>query len=67
MQTLKLPAGGHSFNGITWSSDDQKVWTTDSRGYLRSAKLTTAAMPGMMPFYCPDQIRMIKVAPIRAV
>jgi YVTN family beta-propeller protein len=39
MQTLKLPAGGHSFNGITWSSDDQKVWTTDSRGYLRSAKL----------------------------
>jgi YVTN family beta-propeller protein len=40
VQTLKLPAGGHSFNGISWSSDDQKVWTTDSRGYLRSAKLT---------------------------
>jgi YVTN family beta-propeller protein len=40
VQTLKLPAGGHSFNGIIWSSDDQKVWTTDSRGYLRSAKLT---------------------------
>jgi len=39
MQTLKLPAGGHSFTGITWSTDDQKVWTTDSRGYLRSAKL----------------------------
>ncbi len=39
MQTLKLPAGGHSFTGITWSADDQKVWTTDTRGYLRSAKL----------------------------
>ncbi|HQS04582.1 MAG TPA: bifunctional YncE family protein/alkaline phosphatase family protein, partial [Daejeonella sp.] len=43
MQTLKLPAGGHSFNGITWSSDDQKVWTTDSRGYLRSAKLISGS------------------------
>lgn len=39
MQTLKLPAGGHSFTGITWSADGQKVWTTDTRGYLRSAKL----------------------------
>ena len=43
IQTLKLPAGGHSFTGITWSSDDQKVWTTDSKGYLRSAKSTNGA------------------------
>jgi YVTN family beta-propeller protein len=43
IQNLKLPAGGHSFNGITWSSDDQKVWSTDSRGYLRSAKLTNGS------------------------
>jgi len=38
IQTLKLPSGGLSFTGISWSSDDQKVWTTDSKGYLRSAK-----------------------------
>jgi len=38
IQILKLPSGGHSFTGISWSSDDQKVWTTDSKGYLRSAK-----------------------------
>lgn len=43
MQTLKLPAGGHSFTGIIWSADDQKVWTTDTRGYLRSAKLTNGS------------------------
>jgi DNA-binding beta-propeller fold protein YncE len=38
IQTLKLPSGGLSFNGIAWSLDDQKVWTTDTKGYLRSAR-----------------------------
>ncbi|MFN2439644.1 MAG: alkaline phosphatase family protein [Chitinophagaceae bacterium] len=38
-QTLNLHEGGHSFTGISWSNDGQKVWTTDTRGYLRSAKL----------------------------
>jgi YVTN family beta-propeller protein len=38
IQTLKLPSGGHSFTGITWSLDDQKVWTTDTKGYLRAAR-----------------------------
>jgi YVTN family beta-propeller protein len=34
-QTLKLPGGGNSFNGICW--DGNKVWMTDNRGFLRSA------------------------------
>ena len=38
-QTLALPEGGNTFTGISWSDDGQKVWTTDTRGYLRSAKL----------------------------
>ena len=38
-QTLVLPEGGNSFTGIKWSNNGQKVWTTDTRGYLRSAKL----------------------------
>ncbi len=38
-QTLALPAGGNTFTGIGWSDNGQKVWTTDTRGYLRSAKL----------------------------
>ncbi len=38
-QTLELPGGGNTFTGITWSNNGQKVWTTDTRGYLRSAKL----------------------------
>ncbi len=38
-QTLTLPEGGNSFTGIAWSDNGQKVWTTDTRGYLRSAKL----------------------------
>jgi YVTN family beta-propeller protein len=37
-QTLKLPGGGNTFAGIAWSSDDQSVWITDTRGYIRSAK-----------------------------
>ena len=38
-QTLALPSGGNTFTGIGWSDNGQKVWTTDTRGYLRSAKL----------------------------
>lgn len=38
-QTLALPEGGNTFTGIEWSDNGQKVWTTDTRGYLRSAKL----------------------------
>jgi len=38
-QTLNLPEGGNTFTGIGWSDNGQKVWTTDTRGYLRSAKL----------------------------
>ncbi|MEX1241498.1 MAG: hypothetical protein WEB30_17385, partial [Cyclobacteriaceae bacterium] len=38
-QTLPLPAGGNTFTGIGWSDNGQKVWTTDTKGYLRSAKL----------------------------
>ena len=36
-QTLKLPGGGNTFTGLVWSSDDKKIWTTDTRGFLRSA------------------------------
>jgi YVTN family beta-propeller protein len=40
LQTLGLPKrGGNSFNGIGWSSGDKKLWVTDSKGFLRSAKL----------------------------
>lgn len=38
-QTLALPAAGNTFTGIGWSDNGQKVWTTDTRGYLRSAIL----------------------------
>jgi YVTN family beta-propeller protein len=38
-QTLKLPRGGSSFYGISWNSGDKKFWTTDSRGFLRSAMM----------------------------
>jgi YVTN family beta-propeller protein len=37
LQTLNLPRGGSSFNGIGWNPADNKVWITDSRGFLRSA------------------------------
>lgn len=40
-QTLALPAGGITFTGIGWSDNGQKVWTTDTKGFLRSAKLQT--------------------------
>lgn len=36
-QVLPLPAGGNTFAGISWSADGKKVWTTDTRGFLRSA------------------------------
>lgn len=38
-QTLPLPSGGNTFTGIGWSNGDQTVWTTDTKGYLRSASL----------------------------
>jgi YVTN family beta-propeller protein len=38
-QTLPLPSGGNTFTGIGWSNGDQTVWTTDTKGYLRSATL----------------------------
>jgi YVTN family beta-propeller protein len=39
-QTLSIPDdGGNTFTGILWSDNGQKVWTTDTRGFLRSAKL----------------------------
>ena len=39
LQTLELPKGGCTFKGIGWSSNDKKVWITDEKGYLRSAKM----------------------------
>lgn len=38
-QTLALPNdAGNTFTGIKWS-DDKTVWTTDTKGFLRSARL----------------------------
>jgi YVTN family beta-propeller protein len=37
-QTLALPGGGNTFAGIGWSDNGTRVWTTDTRGCLRSAK-----------------------------
>ncbi len=39
LQTLQLKEGGNTFTGICWSDSGQKVWTTDTRGYVRSAKM----------------------------
>ncbi len=39
LQVLPLASGGHTFTGIKWSADGRKVWTTDTRGYLRSAAI----------------------------
>lgn len=36
LQTLPLDQGGNTFSGIQWSDDGGKVWTTDTRGFLRS-------------------------------
>lgn len=38
-QTLQLPEGGTTFTGIDWSDNGRKVWTTDTKGFLRSAAL----------------------------
>lgn len=38
VQTLKIPKGGNTFTGILWSHHGEKVWTTDTKGKLRSAK-----------------------------
>ncbi|MFT7035579.1 MAG: YVTN family beta-propeller protein [Cyclobacteriaceae bacterium] len=38
-QTLKVPEAGNTFVGIAWSSNDSLVWTTDTKGLIRSAKL----------------------------
>ncbi len=38
IQTLALPKGGNTFTGIAWENNE-KVWTTDTRGRLRSATL----------------------------
>ena len=38
VQTLPLPQGGNTFLGIGWSPDGKSIWTTDTRGYLRSAQ-----------------------------
>ncbi len=44
-QTLRLPDdAGNTFTGIAWSDNGEKVWTTDTRGFLRSAKLQTDGM-----------------------
>lgn len=39
IQTLKVPGAGNTFVGIAWSSNDSLVWTTDTKGLIRSAKL----------------------------
>lgn len=39
LQTLDLPGSGNSYNGIAWSSSDNKLWITDSKGFLRSTKI----------------------------
>lgn len=38
-QTLNLPSGGNTFTGICWSDNGRRVWTSDTKGYLRSAEL----------------------------
>ena len=44
-QILNIPDdGGNTFKGIAWSDNGKKVWTTDTRGYLRSAKLQANGM-----------------------
>jgi len=39
LQTLKFPGSGSSYNGIGWNPGDNKFWVTDSKGFLRSAKM----------------------------
>ncbi len=44
IQSLALPQGGNTFTGIEWSADGQKIWTTDTRGYVRSAKVRNSGL-----------------------
>ncbi|HZG24183.1 MAG TPA: hypothetical protein VEZ17_06355, partial [Chitinophagaceae bacterium] len=40
IQTLELPKNvGHTYNGIAWAPGNKSVWTSDSRGFLRSASV----------------------------
>lgn len=40
IQTLELPKNiGHTYNGIAWGPGDKNIWTSDSRGFLRSASI----------------------------
>lgn len=43
-QTLAIPDGGNTFAGIAWSLHDSLVWTTDTKGFLRSAILDEDGM-----------------------
>ncbi|MDA1190933.1 MAG: hypothetical protein O3A46_04525, partial [Candidatus Poribacteria bacterium] len=36
-QTLAMPSGGNSWEGVVWSADGATVWTTDVRGQFRGA------------------------------
>ncbi len=36
-QCLPLPKGGHSFCGVAWSRDGQRVWTTEAKGSVLCA------------------------------
>lgn len=38
IQILKIPKGGNTFTGILWDEQEDKIWTSDTRGRLRSAK-----------------------------
>ncbi len=38
LQTLKIPKGGNTFTGVSWSDQGQTVWTTDTKGKLRAAE-----------------------------
>ncbi|MBM3214062.1 hypothetical protein FJZ36_04025 [Candidatus Poribacteria bacterium] len=38
VQTLAIPGAGGSFTGIEWDRDGKRVWTTDTRGFLRAAE-----------------------------
>ncbi len=39
IQTLRLPSGGNTFLGLSWtgSGQNEKVWVTDTRGFLMGA------------------------------
>ena len=37
-QVLAFPKGGNNFCGIAWSTDGERVWTTDADGFLLCAQ-----------------------------